>query len=117
MTGQHADGFRVSVSKTFAEPVERPYAAFVDRTMQSVWLPGAELRERTATPPKSARFDWGDGPGRLHVIFVAKGDAKSTVTVSHSRLADAREADATKSFWRERLSTLNALFEGGEFDA
>ena len=51
VTGQHADGFRVSVSKTFAEPVERPYAAFVDRTMRSVWLPGAELRERTGRRP------------------------------------------------------------------
>lgn len=114
MTGQHPDGFRVSVSKTVALPVERPYAAFVDAERRTTWIPGADLRERTATEPKSVRFDWGDGPGRLHVTFTAKGHAKSTITVSHTRLADAHEADNVKLFWRERLSALAELFEGGE---
>ena len=38
------------------------------RTLRSRWLPEGELRERTATRPRSARFDWDDGDdpgGRL----------------------------------------------------
>lgn len=116
VTGQHADGFRVSASKTIAVPVERPYNAFVDASVRDAWLPGVTMRQRTATAPTSARFDWGDGPGRLHVTFASKGDAKSTVTVSHARLADATEASAVKAFWRERLATLAASLEGGDRD-
>jgi len=116
VTGQHADGFRVSVAKTMSVPVERPYDAFVDPAVRDTWLPGATMRERTATAPTSARFDWGDGPGRLHVTFAAKGAAKSTITVGHARLADANEAAKMKAFWRERLNALADLLEGGVTD-
>ena len=35
-------------------------------------------RERTATRPKSARFDWGDGDTRVNVTFLVKDGAQST---------------------------------------
>jgi hypothetical protein len=88
------------------------YDAFADASLRERWLPGAELRERTATRPKSARFDWGDGETRVVVGFTAKGDAKSTVALEHERLADADEAARMKAFWRERLSALAAQLEG-----
>lgn len=113
VTGQHADGFRASVTRTIAVPVAQLYESFVDPALRQAWLPEGPLRERTASAPTSARFDWGDGPGRLHVTFTPKGDGKAAITVSHIRLADATEADEARQRWRERLTTLKALLEGG----
>jgi hypothetical protein len=109
--GEHEDGFAITASKTVAVPVERLYAAFVDETQRARWLPDAELRERTVLPPRSARFDWGDGTSRVHVAFTAKGDAKSTAAVQHERLADAAEAERMKAYWRTRVSALKAELE------
>jgi hypothetical protein len=117
VVGQHPDGFRVSVSKTVGVPVGQLYAAFVDPKLREVWLPGADLRDRTATAPRTARFDWGDGPGRLHINFAAKSDTKSTITVSHIRLVDAAHADEMKAFWRSNLDALAARLEDGGLHA
>ncbi len=53
--GEHEEGFAISVSRTVAVPVERLFDAFADESQRSRWLPGADLRERTATRPKSWR--------------------------------------------------------------
>jgi uncharacterized protein YndB with AHSA1/START domain len=109
--GEHANGFSITASKTVAVPVERLYDAFVDPSLRSGWLPDAELRERTATKPKSARFDWGDGATRVHVTFAAKGEGKSTATVQHGRLPGADEAARMKAFWRERVTAMKQELE------
>jgi hypothetical protein len=77
----------------------------------------AELRERSASKPRSARFDWGDGRTRVNVTFQARGEARSTVTVEHTRLRDADAAARMKGWWRERLSALRELHAGRESDA
>ena len=110
--GEHADGFGITASKTVAVPVDRLYDAFVDQSLRERWLPGGRLRARTATKPKSARFDWGDGRTRVIVGFEAKGDAKSVVAIEHARLADAAEAERMKAFWRERVAALREVLEG-----
>jgi pimeloyl-ACP methyl ester carboxylesterase len=109
--GERPGGFSVTAQKTVAVPVERLFDAFADEPARSRWLPGAELRERTATRPKSARFDWGDGSTRVVVGFHDKGE-KSTVALEHERLSDAGEAERMKSFWRERLDVLAGQLEG-----
>jgi hypothetical protein len=109
--GEHADGFTITASKTVAVPVERLYEAFVDESLRKRWLPDGELRERTVTRPKSARFDWGDGTTRVSVTFMAKGEAKSTAALLHERLADAAEAERMKAFWRDRVATLKEVVE------
>ena len=109
--GERPDGFSVTASKTVAVPVDRLYDAFVDESLREQWLPDGELSERTATKPKSARFDWGDGETRVIVGFDAKGDAKSTVGLAHERLADAEEAERMKAYWRDRVATLKAVLE------
>ena len=78
--------------------------AFVDPGERERWLPDGDLRERTATEPSSARFDWGDGATRVHVTFAAKGEAKSMAALSHERLPDAGEAERMKAYWRERVA-------------
>jgi uncharacterized protein YndB with AHSA1/START domain len=115
--GERADGFAVTAQRTVAVPMQRLFDAFVDGTLRERWLPDGELRERTSTRPKSARFDWGDGPSRVNVTFVDKAGASSTVAVEHARLADAAEAERMKAFWRERLTALRSQLTGGESDA
>ena len=109
--GEHADGFTVTASRTVAVPVDRLYEAFVDESLRREWLPAAELRERTATRPKSARFDWGDDGTRVVVGFEAKGDAKSTASLAHEKLPDAAAAERMKAFWRERVASLKEVLE------
>jgi hypothetical protein len=109
--GEHADGFAISASKTVAVPIDRLYDAFVDESLRERWLPDGELRERTATKPKSARFDWGDGASRVHVTFAARGEDRSTAALQHVRLADAQEADRMKAYWRERVASLKEELE------
>lgn len=115
--GERADGFAISTSKTVAVSAERLYEAVVDPSLRAVWLADGQLSERTATRPKSARFDWGDGTTRVSVSVVAKGEHKSTVALEHSRLADAGEAERMKVYWRARLGALAARLERGEIDA
>jgi hypothetical protein len=110
--GEHADGFVASASKTVAVPVDRLFDAFVDESLRARWLPDAELRERTASRPKSARFDWGEGETRVVVDFSAKDEAKSVVSLEHRRLPDAEETARMKAFWRERVSVLKKVLEG-----
>jgi len=109
--GEHPDGFRAGASRTVAVPVERLFDAFVEPAKRRRWLPDGELRRRTATKPRSARFDWGGDGTRVHMTFTAKGDDKSTVTVSHERLDDAQGRDRMKSYWRERMTALKQELE------
>jgi hypothetical protein len=97
LAGQRDDGFAVTATKTLPVPVEQLFDAFLEQ---------GELRERTSTRPKSARFDWAGGESRVNATFVAKGEASSTVSVEHRRLADPDEAERMKAFWRERLNGL-----------
>jgi hypothetical protein len=48
----------------------------------------------------------------VNVYFTAKGDARSSVSVQHERLAGAAEADRMKAFWRTRLAELKRALEG-----
>jgi uncharacterized protein DUF4287 len=105
--GETTTGFTANASRTIAVPVDVLYDAF----MRSA---GGSLHVRTATAPKSARFDWEDGSTRVNVGFEAAGESKSRVALSHERLPDAGAAGEMKAFWRERLSGLKAQLEGGE---
>lgn len=92
-------------------PVDRLYDAFVDESLRRRWLPAGDLRQRTATKPKSARFDWGDGEARVNVTFTAKGAEKSTAALQHARLADAGEAERMKAYWRDGVASLKEVLE------
>ena len=109
--GERRDGFAISVSRTVAVPVERLFDAFADESARRRWLRDGQLRERTATRPRSARYDWGEGASRVHATFLAKAGGKSTVALTHERLADAGEAERLKAYWRERLGALKAQLE------
>jgi uncharacterized protein DUF4287 len=110
--GGDRDGtLNVSASKTVAVPVERLFEAFADVAVREQWAPGAPLRERTAQPSRSLRYDWGDGSTRVLVTFTAKGDAKSVAAVSHERLPDGESAERMRAYWRERMAVLKTVLE------
>jgi hypothetical protein len=109
--GETEQGFAVSATRTVAVPVERLFDAVVDESQRLSWLPDGELSERTATRPKSARFDWGDGATRVLVVFESKGEAKSTMALQHVRLPDGQEAERMKAYWRERVTALKEELE------
>jgi hypothetical protein len=109
--GETEQGFAVSATRTVAVPVERLFDAVVDESQRLSWLPDGELSERTATRPKSARFDWGDGASRVHVVFDSKGEEKSTMALQHVRLPDGQEAERMKAYWRARTTALKEELE------
>jgi hypothetical protein len=111
--GEHPEGFAITASRTMAVGVEQLYRAFVDEAARANWMPDGELRERTATPPRSARFDWDDGRSRVGVVLDVLGERKSRVAVEHARLADAGEAERMKAWWRARLTALKTQLESG----
>jgi hypothetical protein len=111
--GQKSDGtFSAGGSKTVAVPVDRLYEAFADASVRERWLPGVKLTVTTAVAPKSFRAGWEEGPTRIAVGFVEKGDAKAMVGLRHERLADADEAARMKAFWHDSLAALPQLLEG-----
>jgi hypothetical protein len=102
--GERADGsFTATISKTVAVPVEALYDAFGDDA----------LSVRTATRPRSARYDFADTGSRVHATFIAKDAAKSTIALEHSRLPDAGEVARMKGYWRDRLDALKTQLEAG----
>ncbi|GAB2487344.1 DUF4287 domain-containing protein [Nocardiopsis aegyptia] len=110
--GQKKDGFACSASRTVDVPAERVFAAVTEEAERGRWLPDHAFAVRTANAPKRLRADF-EGGTRLAFEFTAKGPAKTTVAVEHSRLADADRAAEAKTMWRERLSRLKALLEQG----
>jgi uncharacterized protein YndB with AHSA1/START domain len=107
--GQMKDGWRINASKTINVPVDDLFDAFHDLDARQRWLPDADLSTRTATKPKSARYDWEDGSTRVVVAYDAKDQKKSTIYISHERLPDADTAEAMKAYWRAALADLKAL--------
>jgi len=105
------DGFVASASKTVAASAEQAFMAFADPSRRAAWLPDVVLTERSMSKPKTARFDVTGGPSRLFVSIEAKGPAKSTVVVEHSRLADSAEREQRKVEWRDALKALKAELE------
>lgn len=111
--GQFDDGYRASVSKTVAVPVETLFDAVVEPAQRRRWMSGSTMRRRTATRPRTARFDWSDDGSRVHMTFAPKegSKVKSTLSISHERLVDAEARDEMKAYWRGRLAALKQEVE------
>jgi uncharacterized protein YndB with AHSA1/START domain len=110
--GIRRDGtFEVGASKTVGAPVDRLFKAFVDPRQRKRWFPNHRMKLSVSDPSRSARFDWEDGSSQVRAVFEDKGSSRSTVTVMHNRLKDARGAEKTKTMWRERLADLKTLLE------
>lgn len=110
--GQRRSGtYEVSRSRTFGLPVESLYDTLADEDLRQAWLVGLEQSLRTATRPRSMRLGFPDGT-IIVMGFEAKGAAKSTLSLSHTKLPDRSAADEAKEYWTQQLDELGALLGG-----
>ncbi len=108
--GQRLDGdYEAGKSRTFNVPVKALFEAWADAATRRRWLDGIDPVVRTATSPKSIRLRWPDGT-IVVAGFLAKGRAKSTVAVQHTKLSDRHALDRAKRYWTDRLDALASLF-------
>ena len=104
---QRPEGFEVSVSKTVPLPPQEAWRAFVEPGHRARWLNlGLRMRTGTRTMGRSARFDVPDEGTRINVSFTPKDDDRTTVTVTHVKLADAADVAAHRTAWKARLESL-----------
>jgi len=108
---QTAQGFEVSVSKTYPVAVDVLWSAITDERARSAWLGPDVLRERTTNAPRNARFDFGADSSRVLASLEPRGETKSTLFIAHSRLAGPDGVEAMRAYWRERLSELSQRLE------
>lgn len=110
--GQRRSGaWEAGRSRTLAVPVARLFAAWHDPKQRRRWLPEPKLVVRTATPDRSLRITWPDGTS-VECWFTAKGPARSSVAVTHTRLASPADAERRKAYWGERLDALGEWLGG-----
>ena len=107
---QQGGGYTANVSRTYAVSVDDLFRAWNDTRRRKTWL-ADKITIRTATAPKSMRITWKDATS-VEVGFYAKGDAKSSVAVQHSKLAKRADVDEKKKFWADALERLRATLEG-----
>jgi hypothetical protein len=98
--------FQVSVSKTFPIGVGKMFKAFADAPQRNKWLERGMLRVRSTRKDLSVRFDFRDGTSRVVAYFDPKDRNKTTVTVQHERLPDARSVEEMRGMWKEHLKRL-----------
>jgi hypothetical protein len=104
---QRPEGFEVSVSKTVELPALEAWRAFVEPKRRAEWLDvPLHMRTGTRTIGRAARFDVPSEGTRVNVVFDARGDTRSVVTVTHVKLEDADDVAAHRADWRRRLGRL-----------
>jgi hypothetical protein len=108
---QKSDGFSISATKTLTAHPERVYSAWNVDGERYRWL-GAALKVRSVTHPTSIRLAGSDGLSQVVVMLRAKG-AKTQVSVEHSKLKDAADAQRMKGFWTQALDRLRTAVERG----
>lgn len=106
---QRRDGsFEANKSRTFNVPLASLYDAWADGQQRRRWLDGSIGRVRTSTREKSVRLD-GPDASIVIALFQAKGAAKSTVAIQHTKLRDRQSVDQLKQYWAERLDVLGRV--------
>lgn len=111
---ERPEGFQISRSKTYPVGIEQLYELCSDPRQRLRWLPEGPLTVRKATPHKSVRITWVDGASSVELTMVARSEEKSQLTIQHSKLPDARQAERMKGFWEHRLASLGQLVGGAE---
>jgi hypothetical protein len=104
---ERPEGFEVSVSKTVPLDAMDAWLAFVEPSRRSRWLDlPLRMRTGTRTMSRSARFDVPSEGNRINVFFTPKDEGRTTVTVTHVKLADAADVAAHRTAWKARLDGL-----------
>jgi hypothetical protein len=109
---QKADGFAVSVSRTFDLDAEAIEAWFTHDALRDRWLEPGLLRLRTVQLGRSARFDVEGTGSRLGVWLTRRPNGKTAVQLQHERLPDADAVEEWRAFWKAHLDQLGTIIAG-----
>jgi uncharacterized protein YndB with AHSA1/START domain len=107
---QQPEGFEISKSKTLPVSALEAFKAWNDKKAREKWL-GENITIRKATPGKSMRITWSDARTRVDVDFYDRGRNKCQVSVHHSRLSSAAQAEKMKKIWAAALISLADFLE------
>ncbi len=103
---QTAGGYSVGVSRTFDVPVGKLYRHWIVVELRSKWLK-KKFVIRRRRKNKSLRITWPDGKISVEVYFSPKGRSKCQVSVQHSRLANSKQVEPARTFWKRALGRLS----------
>ncbi|MGH8631872.1 MAG: hypothetical protein ACREU7_14070 [Burkholderiales bacterium] len=106
---RRSGSFEASVSKTLATGAAAAFLFFKSPGKRERWLK-EPIVIRRATPPKSLRITWPDETS-VEVWITSKGDAKCSVGLTHTKLADMKAVEKQKRFWRGALDRLAAAID------
>jgi len=102
--GEKPDGFAVSVTRTVDATASDVFRAFNDPTRRD-WCSERLYSVRAAVAPRMLRLGMPDETV-VTVAIMRKGNVRATVTVDHSKLADAAAAERAKQSWKQALERL-----------
>jgi len=102
---EQPEGFEISKSKTLPISPMKAFNAWNDVKARDKWL-NENITFRKATPAKSMRITWSDGRSHVDVNFYDKGKDKCQVSVQHTRLISAAQAEKMKKYWAGKLENL-----------
>jgi uncharacterized protein YndB with AHSA1/START domain len=105
MAHQKGGTFEISKTKTIAAPLARVYTAWRSDAIRKKWLAHPDVAFSVAHANKALRFAWVDGTTRAAVAFVDR-NGKTSVTVTHHKLRDAKAAEKMKRYWGAQLNAL-----------
>lgn len=108
---QQASGFAANASRTMSHALDKLFQAWHDPATRAQWLKDAPVEVKRATRGKYVRMKWTQNGTNVDVGFTAKGPGRTSVQVSHGKLASAAEVARQKAFWRDALARLEAMFE------
>jgi hypothetical protein len=91
---QQPEGFEISKSKTLPVSPMKTFKAWDDKKARDSWL-GENITVRKATPAKSI--------SHVDVNFYPKGENKCQVSVQHTLLSSAAQAEKMKKYWAMKL--------------
>lgn len=105
--GQSNDGsYSASVSKTINASAEMVHAALADDEQRSQWLEGGLVSLRTASAPKSVRFDDHEAGVIIAAFLSVKGKEKTSLQLQVEKLPSKEAGDVWKAAWKTRLAML-----------
>jgi len=106
---ERAEGYEISVSKTFQVDVRIIYDACFTDEKRRRWLQESPLKITASTRNKSIRAQWANGESRLSIDFYSKGENRSQVVVQHMKLPSLKAAEDMQTFWKEKLDALEEM--------
>ena len=108
---ERAEGYEISVSKTFQVDVKTIYDAWSTDEKRRRWLQESSLKIIASTRNKSIRAQWANGQSRVSVDFYSKGENRSQVAVQHMKLPSLKAAEDMQTFWKETLDSLEEMLK------